>query len=84
MHGHMMTAGRITIAAGSHFAEHAHPQEQITMILSGRLDMNIGGAAYTLTEGMVHVIPPHTLHSAYAVSDCVVIDVFHPVREDYR
>lgn len=79
-----MTLGEVTIKAGSRLPEHQHPHEQITCILQGQLDMQIGGTAYSLTAGMVHVIPPHTPHSAEALTDCVVLDAFYPVREDYR
>jgi len=82
-HGERMTLGLVEIEAGSQLAEHKHPQEQITYIIEGQLDMMIGGKPYSLTAGMVHVIPSDTLHSAIAKTDCKLIDVFNPVREDY-
>jgi len=48
------------------------------------LDMIIGGEPYSLTAGMYHIIPSNTPHSAIAKMDCKVIDVFSPVREDYK
>lgn len=83
-HGAGMTFGYIEIKAGSDLPEHHHPHEQITYILEGELDMVIGGKACPLTAGMYYVIPPYTPHSAIARMDCKVIDVFNPVREDYR
>jgi hypothetical protein len=32
---------------------------------------------------MLH-IAPHERHSARALTACVVLDVFHPPRDDYR
>ena len=84
IHGASMTVGEVTIKAGSELALHQHPHEQITMIIKGELEMTIGQEVLTLKEGMVHVIPSHTLHGAVAKVDCTVIDVFYPVREDYR
>jgi quercetin dioxygenase-like cupin family protein len=46
--------------------------------------MTIGGEFYPLAAGMYHVIPSNTPHSAIAKVDCIAIDVFSPVREDYR
>jgi len=46
--------------------------------------MVIGGKPCTLTPGVYHVIVSNTLHSAVAVVDSKVIDVFSPVREDYK
>ena len=84
VHGSDMTFGLIEIDKGSDLAEHKHVHEQITYMLEGQLDMMIGGVAYSLTPGMIHVIPSNTPHSAKAITDCKLIDVFSPVREDYR
>lgn len=83
-HGEKMTLGLVEIEAGSSLAEHKHPHEQITYIIEGHLDMMIGGKPYSLTGGMCQVIPSNTLHSAVAVTKVSLIDVFNPVREDYR
>lgn len=82
-HGTNMTLGLVEIKAGSNLPEHKHVHEQITYILEGELDMTIGGEKCLLTAGMYHVIPSNVLHSAIAKTDCKVIDVFNPVRQDY-
>ncbi len=82
-HGNSMTLGYVEIKAGSNLPEHHHVHEQITYIIEGQLDMVIGGVAYSLTAGMYYVIPSNVPHSAIAATDCKVIDVFNPVREDY-
>jgi len=46
--------------------------------------MHIGDETIMLETGVVKVIPSNTPHSATAHTDCVLIDVFSPVREDYR
>ena len=83
-HGTNMTLGLVEIKAGSNLPMHSHPHEQITYILEGQLDMIIDGKEYKLTAGMYYVIPSNVQHGAVAVTDCKVIDVFNPVREDYR
>lgn len=83
-HGNKASMGLVLIDKDSVLPEHSHVHEQITYIVEGQLDMTIGGKAYSLTTGMFHVIPPNTLHSAIAATDCKVIDVFSPVREDYK
>ncbi len=83
-HGNQMTLGYVEIKRGSTLPDHHHVHEQITYIIEGQLDMIIGGKPYSLTAGMYHVIPSHTPHSAIAMTDCKLIDVFNPVREDYR
>ncbi len=83
-HGASSTLGYIEIKAGSVLALHHHIHEQITYIMDGQLDMVIGGIPCSLTNGMYFVIPSNTPHSAIAATDCKVIDVFSPAREDYR
>lgn len=83
IHGVGTTLGYVKIKAGSILNAHCHVHEQITFILEGELDMKIGGENYLLTAGTSHVIPSNVVHSAIAKTDCIVIDVFAPVREDY-
>lgn len=83
-HGEQLTLGLIEIKAGSVLPQHHHVHEQITYILEGQLDMTIGEKFCSLTAGMYYVIPSNVPHSATAIVDCKVIDVFNPVREDYK
>ena len=36
-----------------------------------------------LSAGDLFIIPSNTVHSGKSISDCNIIDVFNPVREDY-
>jgi quercetin dioxygenase-like cupin family protein len=83
-HGENMSFGYVELKAGSKIPQHQHPHEQITYILEGQLDMVIGGKACLLAAGMYYVIPSNIPHSAVPITDCKVIDVFSPVREEYR
>lgn len=83
-HGETMTMGLVEIKAGSNLPAHQHPQEQITYVLEGQLNMTIDGKTCPLSAGMFYVIPSNITHSAIAITDCKVMDVFHPVREDYK
>jgi quercetin dioxygenase-like cupin family protein len=83
-HGTGQTFGYVEVKKGSIFPEHHHVHEQITYIIEGQLEMIIGGVPCILTTGMYHVIPSNVPHSATAPVDCKLIDVFNPVREDYK
>lgn len=83
-HGDMLTFGYVEIKKGSILPEHQHVQEQITFILEGQLDMVIDGVPTPLEAGMFLIIPSDVPHSAIAPVDCRIIDVFSPVREDYK
>jgi quercetin dioxygenase-like cupin family protein len=84
IHGDRSTLGLVEITKGAILPLHHHPHEQITFILEGELEMTIGGETMTLKPGDFHVITSNTPHSAVAHMDCKLIDVFAPVREDYR
>ena len=83
-HGTMMTFGLVEIEAGAIMPKHQHVHEQITYILEGQLDMEIDGVACSLTPGCYYVIPSCIWHGATAITACKLIDVFGPVREEYK
>ena len=84
VHSERMTLVRWDIAAGAALPEHSHPHEQFTMVLDGEFEMVIDGTAHRLVPGNVAVIPSNAVHSGRALSACRAIDVFQPVRDDYR
>lgn len=84
VHTERMTIVRWDIAEEARLPEHSHPQEQITTVLSGEFEMVIDGTAHRLGPGAVAVIPSNTVHAGRAITACLAIDVFQPVRDDYR
>jgi quercetin dioxygenase-like cupin family protein len=87
-HARFIHTNRITLAywdirAGSSLPEHSHPHEQTVNVIDGVLHLTVNGELFEMTEGSVVLIPPDAPHSGTAVTDCRVIDVFSPVREDY-
>jgi quercetin dioxygenase-like cupin family protein len=84
IHAGAMTISYWDVKAGASLPDHSHPHEQITTLLEGTFTMTGGGETKVLEAGQVAVIPPHVPHSAKSQTDCRVIDVFSPVREDYK
>lgn len=84
IHGNQLSFGIVEIDKGGQLPLHQHVHEQITYIIEGILEMRIGDKTQTLTSGSYYIIPSHVPHSAIAHTDCKLIDVFSPVREDYR
>jgi len=88
-HGRLIHSDRMTfllwrIDAGAPLPEHNHEHEQVVHMLEGEFELVLDGVPHRCTAGTVLVIPPHARHSGRAITDCVVMDVFAPVREDYR
>jgi unsaturated pyranuronate lyase len=66
-------------------AEHSHPHEQVGMVLEGRALFVIGGEEKVLTRGDMYRIPGEVKHRVVALDAPVkALDIFYPVREDYR
>lgn len=84
LHGEKLTVAHFEIEKGSKLPEHSHEHEQITQVLSGKLELTIEGESHMLEAGLAAIIPPNANHSGLAITDCYVMDVFTPVREDYR
>ena len=84
IHTDQMTIAHFRVEAGAELPEHQHPHEQVTTVLAGKFSMTVNGVTQVCTPGMAVAIPGHTPHSGKALEDCRLIDVFQPVREDYR
>ncbi|HEV7277430.1 MAG TPA: cupin domain-containing protein [Devosiaceae bacterium] len=88
-HGRFLHSGRMTFVlwrldAGAVLPAHAHPHEQVVHVLAGELEMTLEGETTSCGPGTVLVIPPDAPHSGRVLTDASVMDVFSPVREDYR
>jgi quercetin dioxygenase-like cupin family protein len=76
----------LEFAPGARVPEHAHPHEQLGMVLEGELVLHIDQVERRLRPGHAYRIPGGILHAAWTDEGmpCRVLDVFQPVREDYR
>lgn len=84
VHSANMTFGYWDIEAGAALPEHAHPHEQVTTVIEGEFELTVDGEAKMLGPGSVVIIPSHVSHSGKSITNSRIIDVFYPVREDYR
>ncbi len=74
----------LELAPGAHVPVHDHPHEQLGYVIEGVLLLEIDGVDHELHPGDAFRIDGGTPHSARSVGGCTVLDVFQPVREDYR
>ncbi len=84
VHSNHMTLAYWKIDAGAQLPEHSHPHEQVVNVMKGEFELIVEGKGQKLKAGSVAVIPPHAIHSGKSVTACEILDVFQPVREDYR
>src|ERR1700744_2729140 len=84
VHGDQSMFARIVLKKGCVVPRHSHHNEQITFITEGALRFDFDdGTSQTVHEGEVLVIPGGLPHSATALSDCIVFDIFAPPRQDW-
>jgi len=78
------TLNFIEVKAGCIVPLHQHVHQQLSFVLEGKFELTVDGEARILEPGLFAVIPPNIIHGGFAVTDCKLIDVFSPVREDYK
>jgi len=84
IHTENMTLVYWDIKAGSVLPEHSHVHEQVAaQVISGEFELMLDGETRIMESGDVAVIPSNAVHSGKAITDCQLLDVFSPVREDY-
>jgi quercetin dioxygenase-like cupin family protein len=85
VHGERLTLAVVELEPGAIAEEHSHEHEQLGIVLRGMQALVVDGVAHELTPMEGYVLPGGVEHSAYCGPEgATVLDVFQPVREDYR
>lgn len=85
--GEQMMISRVHLSKGFSLPTHQHANEQFAVVLSGRIRFDLGpthhpdAESVILGPGQVLVIPPNAPHSAHAIEDCLILDIFSPPSE---
>ena len=83
--GQQMMLSCVEFEPGAVVEQHSHPHEQMGLLLEGELVFTIGDEQRTVRPGEMWRIPGGVEHSAVAGPMPVkALDVFNPIREDYR
>jgi quercetin dioxygenase-like cupin family protein len=83
VYGEKTLLAEFKLDKGAVLPRHKHPHEQTGYLVSGRIDLTIGGTTHQAAPGDSWCIPGDVEHNAVAYEDSVAIEVFSPVREDY-
>ncbi|MEJ2055688.1 MAG: cupin domain-containing protein [Calditrichaceae bacterium] len=62
---------------------HSHPHQQISYILSGKFEVNIGGKIVILGMEDSFKAPSNIDHEVKCVEEGIILDTFSPLREDF-
>jgi quercetin dioxygenase-like cupin family protein len=88
-HGKLIHASQMSLAfweveAGAEVPEHQHINEQIMHVIEGDFEFTLDGTCRRYGPGDVVLIPPFAPHSGKALTACKLMDIFSPVREEYK
>jgi len=83
--GERQSMVRYVYQPGSVFPEHHHPEEQITLVISGQIEFTAGGVTITLRAGESAIIPSGIPHGAHVVGDQTVetFNALSPRRDQH-
>lgn len=73
---------RVELQEGFHGDMDQHPQEQLSYIEQGKVEFEVNGEKRLLSKGDVQFIPSNLPHRVRVVEECVILDIFTPLRED--
>lgn len=82
--GDNMLLTEFRLEGGKTLTMHRHPQEQTGYLVSGHIVLTIGSEPHDLSPGDSWSIPGSTEHGAVVLEDSIAVEVFSPVREDYK
>ena len=69
--------------AGIKANPHTHPNDQIAILIKGKLLMEIDGETHTMEPGEFAYIPKNIMHRVQTFDeDAIVLDIFYPIRQD--
>ena len=84
IHTENMTLAFWEVRAGAVMPLHHHTHEQTSQVLEGEFELTIDGNSTVFGPGFVAIIPSGVPHGGVAVTDCKLLDIFSPAREDYK
>lgn len=83
-HADGLSIGWLDAKAGHTVPLHSHVHEQVSYVEEGEMLFVIEGEEFLMKAGMAITVAPNLKHSATAITDCKLIDVFNPAREEYK
>ena len=84
IHTETNTINFIEVKAGCSVPRHRHIHEQCSFIIEGEFELTVNDIPQVLNTGLFAIVPSNAWHSGTAITDCRLIDIFSPTREDYK
>lgn len=82
-HGEDMMAVEVCFEKGAVGAMHSHPHVQISYVLEGKFQAEIGGEKKIIGVGDTYYTLPDVPHGVVCLEKGRLLDIFTPQREDF-
>lgn len=82
-HGPDLMLVRVEFRKGAVGVLHHHPHRQVTYVVRGSFDAEVGNEKQRLAAGDCFFVTADVPHGVVALEDGTLIDVFTPAREDF-
>ena len=82
-HGEDMMAVEVIFDEGAVGAMHSHPHVQISYVLEGRFEAEIGGEKRIISTGDTYYTLPDVPHGVVCLEKGRLLDIFTPERKDF-
>jgi quercetin dioxygenase-like cupin family protein len=85
----ILAYGDNLMAVEVHFEEgaigplHSHPHTQLSYVLEGEFEFEIGGVKKTVKKGDTLYKVPNVVHGCTCTKKGILLDIFTPYREDF-
>jgi quercetin dioxygenase-like cupin family protein len=83
IHTDRMTVARLYLTKGAVVPRHSHENEQVTMLVKGKIVFRFDDGETIVEGGQTLQIPSNVPHMVEALEDSEALDLFSPVREDW-
>ncbi|MBP7460440.1 MAG: cupin domain-containing protein [Candidatus Delongbacteria bacterium] len=83
-YGESMLMAKFRMEKGAVLPAHDHPYEQTGYLIRGVIRISGPDGIRECNPGDSWSIPAGAVHQAEILEDAVALEVFYPVREDYR
>ena len=84
VYGNNTLLSEFRLAKGKMLPMHKHSQEQTGYLVSGHIILIINGERHEMKPGDSWAINGDVEHGAEIKEDSIAVEVFSPVREDYK
>ena len=84
VHSDHMTMAFWSVEKGKEAPAHQHPHEQILYVIEGEFEFFVENERKILHKDDTVVIPSNALHGGVAITECKLLDIFTPCRDDLK